>query len=65
MKIRKIISITATEKEIQTIGNFLDLFDEMYEDVWDEVNKSTDCRLEDALAVIRELYDQIEDEDDD
>ena len=65
MKIIKTISITATEKEIQTIGNFLDLFDEMYEDVWDEVNKSTDCRLEDALAVIRELYDQIEDEDDD
>ena len=65
MKIKKTITITATKKEIQIIGNFIDLFNEMYEDVWDEVNESTDCRLEDALTVISEFYDKIKKEDDD
>lgn len=64
MKIEKTIRITATAKEMQVIGNFVSLFEEMYEDVWDELNKSTDCRLEEALAVINDLYDKIEKDDD-
>jgi len=67
MKIKKTISITATRKEIETIGNFITLFDEMYEDVWDEINKSTGGRLEDALATISNFYDTldcVEDDDD-
>lgn len=49
---------------MQVIGNFVSLFEEMYEDVWDELNESTDCRLEEALAVINDLYDKIEKDDD-
>ena len=64
MKVKKTISITATEKETQTIGNFMSLFEEMYEDVWYELNNATDCRLEEALAVINDLYDKIEKDDD-
>ena len=62
MKIKKTITITATEKEIQIIGDFIALFDEMHEDVWDEVNESTDYSLEDALTTIREFYNKIKEE---
>ena len=63
MKVKKTISITATEKEIQTIGNFISLFEEMYEDVWYELNNTTDGHLEEALNVINDLYDMIEKDD--
>lgn len=65
MTVKKTIRITATPKEMQVIGNFVSLFEEMYEDVYDELNKSTNCRLEEALAVINDLYDMIEKDDDD
>jgi len=64
MKIEKTIRITAPAKEMQVIGNFVCLFEEMPEDVWDELNESTDCRLEVALTVINDLYDKIEKDDD-
>ena len=63
MTIEKTIRITATEKEMQTIGNFVCLFEEMPEDVWDELNSTTNYRLEEAIAVINDLYDRIEKED--
>lgn len=64
MKIEKTIRITATAKEMQVIGNFVCLFEEMPEDVWDELNESTGCRLEEVLVVINDLYDKIEKDDD-
>ena len=64
MKIEKTIRITAPAKEMQVIGNFVSLFEEMDEDVWDELNKSTGCRLEKALTIINDLYDIIEKDDD-
>jgi len=64
MKINKTITITAPAKEIKIIGNFLTLFDDMHEETWHELNNITDCRLEDALAVINEIYDILEEDAD-
>lgn len=63
MKIKKTISVTATEKELQVIGNFLALLEEMEEDVWNELNESMDYRLEEALDIVRDLYKTLEKED--
>lgn len=63
MQIEKTIRITATEKEMQTIGNFVCLFEEMPEDVWDELNSISHDRLGEAITIINDLYDMIEKED--
>ena len=64
MKIKKTISVTATEKELRVIGNFLALLEEMEEDVWSELNESMDYHLEEVLDIGRDLYKTLEKEDD-
>ena len=65
MKIKKTISITATTKEKEIIGDCIALLEEMAEDVWEELNCGSDYRLEFGLSALQELYDRIEEEDDD
>lgn len=65
MKIKKTIKVTATAKEIETIGSCITLLEEMEDDVWEELNSGFDYRLEFALAALQGLYDRIEEEDDD
>ena len=65
MKIKKTITITATEKEMETIKNCIALFEEMEEDVWEELNSDSDYRLEFVLSALQELHDELEEEDTD
>lgn len=60
MKIQKVIKVTATTKEMETIGNCIAILEEMEEDIWDELNAGSDYRLESALSTLQELYDRIE-----
>ena len=65
MKIEKTIKVTATPQEILLIGNCIALLEEMEDDVWDELNSGSDYRLEFGLSALKELYDKIQEEDDD
>ena len=65
MKIKTTITITATAKEKETIGNCIALLEEMEDDIWEELNSDSDYRLEFGLSALQELYDKIEEEDDD
>ena len=65
MKIKKTISVTASREEIELIGNFIALFDEMDMEVWNELNESSDYRLESAIPTIQEVFDTIDCADDD
>lgn len=65
MKIKKTIKVTATAKEIETIGSCIALLEEMEDDVWEELNSGFDYSLGFALSALQGLYDRIEEEDDD
>ena len=65
MKIKKTVTVTATEKEMETIGNCIALFEEMEEDIWDELNAGSDYRLEFVLSTLQELHDSLVEEDND
>lgn len=65
MKIEKTIKVIATTKEMETIGNCIALFEDMEEDVWEELNAGSDYRLEFVLSTLQELHDSLEEEDDD
>ena len=64
MKIKKTIKIIATTKEMETIGNCIALFEEMEEDIWEELNSSSSYCLDFVLSALQELYDNLEEEDD-
>lgn len=65
MKIKQTIKVTATTKEMETIGNCIALFEDMEEDVWEELNSGSDYRLEFVLSALQEFHDNLEVEDDD
>lgn len=65
MKIKKTIKVTATKKEIETIGDCIALLEEMEQNVWEELNSGSDYRLENGLSALQELYYRIEEEKDD
>ena len=65
MKIKKTIKIIATTKEMETIGNCIALFEEMEEDIWEELNNISSYRLDAMLSALQELHDNLEEEEDD
>ena len=65
MKIKKTINVTASREEMELIGNFIALFDEIDMEVWNELNESSDYRLESAMSTIQEVFDMIDCADDD
>ena len=59
MKIQKTITVTATEKEIRTICDFLSIFEDMDDDTWHALNDNAENSLGEALSTIQEIYDII------
>ncbi len=65
MKVKKIISVVASKKEMDLVYDFLALFDEMDTEAWDKLNAFSGYCLESALSTIQEIADKIACDDED